>query len=234
MTRPSFLPIVALSLLTTGTSHAAALAVYDFTAGSATVTSTIGASATDMTAGAFNDRFGTVNNVGISGSSETIFVRATSTGSSTASGDGLDDAIADESYFSFSITAGANDLTLTTLDFNYWITSGAALAYTTYVMSDLAGAYTVGNELGSGTIDPGSGVPDAGSQVPFSIDISSLGTLAAGNTAEFRLYFADASSGQQRIHRIDDVTVNGSVVPEPSTGLLAALAGLGLLARRRS
>jgi len=52
-------------------------------------------------------------------------------------------------------------------------------------------------------------------------------------TVRFNLYglFANTHAGAMQI---DDVVLNGTVAPEPATLSLLALAGLGLLARRKS
>jgi hypothetical protein len=67
-----------------------------------------------------------------------------------------------------------------------------------------------------------------------SIDLSSLPTLSAGDTVEFRLGLSnDRGSATTNVGiYLDNVMLEG-VIPEPGALSLLGLAGLGLLARRR-
>ena len=209
-----------------GSASAATIVSYDFTGGSASQTGGI-ATGSDTTVGGFTS--GNNGGTGISGSSEVLFARTNSTGASTADGDSLADAIANDTYWTFTVTnTTGGDLDLGTLTFNYWATSGFG-TFTTYVMSDVDG-FTDGDEIGSGSIDAPA-VNSAALQELQTIDISSLGTLADTDSIEFRLYIVDASTANNRIHRIDDVTVNE--VPEPGSLALLAIGGLCMVRRRR-
>jgi len=195
---------------------------YDFTGASASPSNALGGiGTTDITAGAFTDRSATTpNDDGISGSSESIYVRATATGSTTEAGNNLAGAIDASSYYTFSVTAGASELELASLSFNYWITSPADLDFQVYVMSSLGG-FADGQQHGVGGYTPATADNDsAAEQQLFSIDLTGL-TIGAGATEEFRLYFVDASSGQGRIHRLDDLTLTQAIDADPTFTLAA-------------
>jgi len=194
------------------TSHA----LYEFSGGSPAVTTSTDTLATDVTAGAFSDGSGSV---GISSSSDTIFTRAGATGTSATDGDTLAEAIASDSYFSFTLTADGSDLPLDSLSLDYWVTSpSTTFDYSVYVLSNLAG-FTDGNQHGVATLPAGSIPSNAATQQYFEIDISSLGTLLNGNSVEFRLYFVDNTADTNRIHRVDNVTISAPAPPSPG-GLL--------------
>ena len=64
-------------------------------------------------------------------------------------------------------------------------------------------------------------------------DISSLGTLTNGESVAFRVYFVDNRDGVFGPDQlIDDITINGTLVPEPASLALLGLSSL-LIARRR-
>lgn len=86
------------------------------------------------------------------------------------------------------------------------------------------GAVSVGSFTTlAGLFDYGSGLLAEQTSVRMFIAYSPLGALSSGNTANFMI-----SSGT-------DFTVQGTILPEPATGLLLAggVLGSGLAARRR-
>ena len=220
---------IFLSAISCSLSSAATIVSYDFAGGSVSTTTTDGATGSDITFGAFT---GGASAPSVSGTSNVVFARTNATGAATGDGDSLADAITNANYATITVTAGANDIALESFEFNYWFTSGFGGGdFRTYVTSDIAG-FTDGNEHGFGQVLDNSR-PNAGAQVLEQIDISSLGTLGSGNSVEFRIYFTDNSTASNRIHRVDDVAVIGTIIPEPSTALLGGLAFLGLLRRHR-
>lgn len=70
---------------------------------------------------------------------------------------------------------------------------------------------------------------------PFSVDLSSLAALDTSESIEFRMAFTDNRGGNTGTmgHYLDNVSIEGNVIPEPGSLALAGIAGLGLLARRR-
>ncbi|MEP4077251.1 hypothetical protein [Haloferula sp.] len=210
-----FRSILLTALCIAATASAQTVFVsYDLAGGSGVASTLNDATATNIAPGAFSSGSG---GVGLSSAFDCLFARTNATGTTTADGDTLADAIAADSYFTFTLTASGADLPLDTLSFNYWVTAPATtIDYSVYVLSDLAG-FTDGNQHGVGTLLAGSVPDNAGDQVFFKIDISSLGTLLDGNSVEFRLYLTDNSTATNRIHRIDDITV--STAP-PTSDLL--------------
>ena len=200
--------------------HADLLASYRFDGGSVEPSSALGVVASNATAGSFDDEdtagapVGLGGGYGFSSFTNSLFVRSSSTGNPGPSGDSLADAITDSSYFAFTLTADGADVELGRLDFNYWITNGGTSSFSVHLLSD-ALPYLDGNSLGAATIDPGSSAADAASQLAFSIDLSSLGTLADGISREFRLYVVDDADTQNAIHRIDDIEVHDADTPPP-------------------
>ena len=235
LNRTSAGAVVALAMLFSSVLHADELAYFDFSGGLASQTSGT-MTAGDMTAGGWLNGAG-VGSTGISGSTETTFVRTPATGTTTPDGDTLAEAIAAESYYGFTLTNDTGvDADLESVGFNYWFTngftSGAGLDARIYAMSSAAG-FVDGNEHGFGQI-LGVDRPDASEQVFESFDITSLGVLANGDSIEFRFYFVDNSTSNPRIHRLDDVTVTSvSAVPEPGSAGIVALLGIGFAAVRR-
>lgn len=70
---------------------------------------------------------------------------------------------------------------------------------------------------------------------PFTVDLSSLSPLGLGESIEFRLGLSDNRGGGTTTmgHYFDNFALSGSPIPEPTSLGLLAVAGAGLLARRR-
>ena len=153
-------------------------------------------------------------------------------GLATGVGADLDDAIANNQYFSFTVSADAgNILDLDNLTFDT-LDGGVAAAQDFAVRSSLDG-FAANLDLldGMGGIIAG-GIGDISTAADVDLSGSQFDSVT---TVEFRIYLdnreqdGNAGSGTG----IDNLILNGEVVPEPSTALLSAFAGLGLLARRR-
>lgn len=58
--------------------------------------------------------------------------------------------------------------------------------------------------------------------------------FTSANVTEWRIYAYNTATSTGAV-RFDDITLNGSTasIPEPSVGVLAALAGLALIRRQR-
>ncbi|MGA0899005.1 MAG: PEP-CTERM sorting domain-containing protein [Luteolibacter sp.] len=202
---------------------AAVLVSYEFTGASAAQTSGL-ATGSNVTFGAFT---GGGSSPGFSGSSESIFIRYSAT---AGTDNNLAEALANNAYATFTVTnstADVYDLDALSFDF-FWEPGGnGSERGAMYVMSDRS-AYADGNELLSFAKE----ATDATTSNVLA-DLSSLSSLGAGSSIEFRLYFSDNANNTSPIFRVDNVTVNGTVVPEPSSALLGGLGALLLLRRRR-
>lgn len=202
------------------------VADYGFVGGSAA--STDGDATTtagDFMLGAFT---GGTTSPGISSGTETAFARTNSTGATTAGGDSLAEAIANDAYFSFTLNTDANAVDMEDLTFDHSFTAAFTTGvFSVAVMVDQVG-FTDGDELATFAF---SGV--SGDQAPETrvVDLTSVTELQSFNgTAEFRFYLFDNSNANQRIHRLADVVLE--VVPEPASLALLSLGGLVLLRRR--
>jgi len=200
-------------------SHAAVFSTWDLTAsglGAASTTSSApGFSATAATAGAglssanfLGNGFGGEENDGLLDSSPDLAT-----------------VIADGQYLSFSVTTGANE-EITTLTFDYAINVLARSSNTVALMSSVDG-FVDGNEVATFT----NGTQDSTASVSF--DVSAYSNEVG--PVEFRLYLygkepsANAASGTY----LSNLTLNGTVVPEPTSAALLGLSGLALITRRK-
>ena len=84
-------------------------------------------------------------------------------------------------------------------------------------------------QLGIGQL---TGTQDSNAFLPRSISLASMPANLT-TPVEFRLYIHNSgASNPANVFRLDNLQLDATVVPEPSTGLLALLA-VPLLARRR-
>lgn len=228
MKTQSYVLTAALLAGLSTSASAAILASYDFTGGSAAQSSGLltGANATTGTGPAI--RSGGFIETSVSITPTTLAL-----------------AITGNDYAAITITNNTGQVaTLDTLTFDWWFNSPDASgtqSYSMFGLSDVNG-FTDGQEFGVRTLGEG-GTPgvsfnahDSQAEalnVPF--DISSLGSLADAASIEFRLYFVDTRSGVSSPDQlIDNIVVNGTAVPEPSSAvLLGALGSLALLRRRK-
>lgn len=110
--------------------------------------------------------------------------------------------------------------------------SGAFFSKDTYAVSFINQTTNVTTPgLGTGSFGT---APSAGDFADIDLDVSSI-TLPAGETGVFAIDFSGATSLSPGSH-FDNLLVTGDLVdpvPEPSSAILVALAGIGLLRRRR-
>lgn len=140
-------------------------------------------------------------------------------------------------YYTFTLTAApGNTLDLTNMTFDWqsainnsnstgtfqYQLFAATNGGSTYTAVGTAGSKFVGNALALAT--------DFGDITSENINLSSL---TGSNSVDFRLALAMPVANGGFNHFFRNVTVNGSVVPEPSTALLGGLGMLVLLRRRR-
>ena len=139
-------------------------------------------------------------------------------------------SIADDDYYSFTITPAGTQVTFNQFDFDFFKTSNAGANVQAVLFYD-TGTYSTSThtQLGIGQL---TGTGDSGSFVPRSISLASM-PVNFTTPVEFRLYIHDSNaSNQANVFRLDNLVLDATVVPEPSAGLLALLA-MPLLARRR-
>ena len=68
---------------------------------------------------------------------------------------------------------------------------------------------------------------------PYASNIIGDDLQGVTGPVEFRFYLIDSSSATQRFHRIDNVVLQGYVIPEPSTLAIWSLGLLGFIGWRR-
>jgi len=229
--------LLCLAVLTAGRMVAPAtatvLAHYTFAGGSASSIDTD----PDSTAGAMTSAVGGTS--GFSSSSSTAYARRspeTTTAAATA--------VSGNDYFQFTVTPAVGPtLNLTSLTLNQYATTTETGddRWTSYlfVRSDALDNY--GSNVDGATFTRGSRYYDA-----VTLLASTAVTLDLSDDAAFQgidgpvtfriyLYHAVTTGGTGDFHRIDDVVLNGTVVPEPSVVpvLFAGLLGVVVCGRRR-
>ena len=149
--------------------------------------------------------------------------RSTYTGTTTAFGGG--------DYHQFSFTAqglsAGESLDVTSITGDYAQISS---------MNGLLGLYVdLGDDNGYNKL--GSDIAADADKLFDSFTITTAGMqLANGDTATFRFYFGDNQSGNGKVHKLKNITINGTVsIPEPGTyALLAGCFALtAAMVRRR-
>lgn len=220
---------LSLPLATTTLSHGATLAEYLFTGGAAT------SSDTDPNTTASN--FGlAATGSSISSASNNLFLRSNATTSST-----LSESITNNTYVSFTVTPGSGvQFSLETLRLNHGASNSdtdASFITNLAVLSSLGGFTESSPILATFTKDVPIENGGAGITDPRVIDLTSFGSTFTDLTApvEFRFYFYDSVSFNNKIHRLDTVQLEGTVIPEPGSLALGMLGiGGGLIRRSRS
>lgn len=229
-TIPKLLVLACATTLTN--AHASVvIADYEFTTTTGVATSSdANVSAGDFTVGPGLDSFAGFSSTG----GGNAFARSTGTfGSSELS---FANAFANDDYFSLTVTPNAGfemDLTSLTFDYGYTSTSTVGDQLRAYVTtSDDSHAAFEGFFTNTATVGGQALVYDTAA----TIDLSGSEFQNITSAFELRIYLSDEYHDSNVIHRIDNVTLNGSVVavPEPSSVALCGLgAGFFLMRRRR-
>jgi hypothetical protein len=208
-------------------SQAAVLAQYDFT--TALTASSIGASTTGVgvTAGSFAVTLGNYSSgIGISTAGNS-YLRSQFTGvDSTA-------ALADTDYFSVTISASniGETLDLSSVTFLLGTTHDNTTSFTTEAfLQSSVGGFGTGNPTITGSNTTRTSTTSGFNGTAATFDLTSFSDVSS---ITFQIRFADNLDQNGKLTRIDDFTLNGTVVPEPSTALLGGLGMLALLRRRR-
>lgn len=259
--KPTYLTLVSVLVVSTG-ADAAVLALYGNTnAGGTGASSTSVTSQANAAAAVTNLTTSAISGSGLNANFNTFFVRnqfgtnlwisgSSPSGAGSASSDlwiGVNNqnwgtvgaAVSSAHYLEFTLTADAGktlDLTNLTfswqaainnqtsiLDFGYQLFASADGG--SYASVGSGGTKSVGNALGVST--------DWGTITSENINVNSLD---GANTVTFRLAMNNpintTAGGYAQFFR--NVTVNGAVVPEPSSALLGGLGLLALMRRRRA
>lgn len=238
------LPAIIGLLASLSSGQGAILANYDFTHTGSGASAVANPNSSDSNSGSVAGTFtlsggtatgGTVPQAAISTSTDQPFIRSLSLTNSKAG------AIGGNDYFSFSLTPNAgNAYNMTTLAFDFG-GSNAADATLDYTAS-LALQASIG---GGAFFDVGSVIDKtvlanatSGNQLsPFSIDLSSVSAFqGVTDPVVFRFYLYSSVSVDNRIVRMDNVVLNGDLIPEPSSAAFLAMvaAAAGLYRRRRA
>jgi hypothetical protein len=230
--------IFAITLMAATASRGAILAQYNFTAGS------VASSDTDSTSTAGNF---TISNGGTAGggggfstTSNTAFFRSDGLTTSAAGALGAPDYFA----FTFTPTGGSsfnlNSITLKIGGSNGGTTGGPAGGpFVAYTSSGFlrTNAETTPYSTDAGTFSqliPGPGDGGTFNFVDAALPLSGPGFTNVTGPVTFRFYlYASDNTYSTQIPRIDDVVLNGDLVPEPSAALLGCIGSLSLLRRRR-
>ncbi|MGJ8656579.1 MAG: PEP-CTERM sorting domain-containing protein [Akkermansiaceae bacterium] len=123
-------------------------------------------------------------------------------------------------------------------DFVSWTTAGLAGENITYenvsaFFGSNGGSFTpaLSYEIGAGSsVAAGTGTTPA--LQTFNQQTFNFADFTTDETVTWTITFTKVSGGNDRL-RFDDLTVTGTVVPEPSSTALLGLGGLALIARRR-
>ena len=207
----TFLVAVAIFLVGSGTASAAIITQYTFTGdtySATTVASNV--SATDYDTSAANKAFDS----GEGNPSPSI----TSDGYNVAG-----------KYYFFSLTVdGGYELELENLTFDYRFDTGGGGAPDYDVSYSTDAFATVDISIGSGTVSRHNTNWTTGVAASDTLPTSGL-----TGTVSFRLTVSNAPSMDKKwLH--DNVTVNGSVIPEPATLAVLLIGSLALLRKRKA
>lgn len=151
-------------------------------------------------------------------------------------------SISSNDYLQVTIRAAAGQtLSLESLVFDHLISNqGASFTTSFAVFASLNGFATApvdGGQLatatGSATISSGTSISTLNDDFTVSLSNAMFQNLDSSTTVTFRIYGFDSSTRTDDYGRIDDLRINGSVIPEPSAAVLSALGLLALAARRR-
>jgi len=243
-------PTLALALLSlaAGSASASVIVDYKMTAfGSALTATSTGAaysSDTNVTITSLVNQSGvfTSGSDNYNSGTDRVSIWSTATGSAT----NYANAFTAGSFITFQITANAGyDVSFSSITFQVAAATAGPSDRAFYLVSETNTA----NFSASSTVLSTDRTSAGGGLIPYqaatstntvpqdyTVDLSSLGGLAAGETRYFRFYLQTPNAVQGIA--FDDIVVNGTVsvsaVPEPSTyALLAGCALLGFTLHKR-
>jgi len=224
----------------TGTNPPIVIASYEFSGGSAASSD----ADPNSSAGAFN-----VSPApgGISGANHNVYVATDQTGPAFST----TTAVANDDYVGFTVDFGAVTYNLDSLSFDYHISNAFAgqgfgvrvmnsvtgfTDFSTAMDSDDAVADGVGRTYSFGPTPSGDTATvnvNLDLTDPYASNIIGDDLQGVTGPVEFRFYLIDSSTSNQRHHRIDNVVLQGYVIPEPSTLAIWSLGLLGFIGWRR-
>jgi len=156
----------------------------------------------------------------------------------TTAGGGVtaQDALTAAQYMYLTVTPGAGaSFTLSSISFDIFAATGGPSARQIYLFSDKTG-FADGSELLTASTVAGTPLIPYNTVATgqnFSIDLSGFASMANINdSATFRFYFQTPNATQGIA--LDNITVSGTVVPEPSTVALLGVGLFSLLASHRN
>jgi len=209
-----YLLIISTYLLTLGVVHAAVLTTYNTF--DSTTASSFDAVTSDSNVTAGTLTFGSGLKTSDNGGG---FLGGTRTDFGFTSTTDLSVAVTNEDYISFTIDANEGySIDYTSLVFSYYVSDLVKSATSIALYSDADGFTSVIDDFTSTTAGTTS----------VTLDLSSLAYTS--DTTEFRLYIYDstgANSGSAT--NLNNFVFNGTVVPEPSSLALLAIAFSSLL-----
>ena len=233
---PFALPLFVACAMVSGTASGAVLANYAFAGGSAASTDadpTSAASNVTFTDGSNTGTTETVIGAGFSGSSNMFYFRTNGLKTNETDAIGAPDFIS----FTFTPTPGTSyNLQNITVDFGGSNAGGGAPGYTSYAflrssLEDTAYSTNIGSTISRDVPGPGSGNEYNLAQETFTFTDPAFANVTAPVT--FRLYMYSSSNAESlQILRLDNLRINGAVIPEPASSLAFAL-GVGVMAIRR-
>ena len=228
------LSVAVLGLLASANLSAQTIVQYDFSTDLSATTEDANLTASGITVGSG------ITGANRSGSSNSLFARASVTHSSNQLSIG--NAIVDNDYFSFTVDVDAGyEMDLTSFQFDLGYTRNGSFdgkQFKAYLLTSIDGFVDAGDIVGSETItvDANTGTATYPSGTT-TISLSATQYQDISSTTEFRIYIADNTGGADYVHRIDNVTLNGTVsavIPEPGTyALLGGLFVFGTVLLRR-
>jgi len=219
--------LALFATLTILPASAAVLADYDFAGDSRASSDTdLMTEAADLVNGPFTGGTGSPNVTG-----NQLVITTNMTGTGTGDSDTLAKSIALGNYVSFTLDNLGNTVSFTGFSFDQSLFNGNPTSVSASVFSSVGGFADAADSLGTFNIDA------AGDAGPFnrSLDLSGVAELqnVSANT-EWRIYFFDNSDTGARSQNIDNIILQGTVVPEPaSASLLLGATGLLILRRQR-
>jgi fibronectin-binding autotransporter adhesin len=190
-----FLAVLSVCLLANESTNAADLAIYNFTTGSAVSTD----AHAPTTAGNYD-----VRGIGTIDSTEGR-VRAggdVTGGPLFTDGDTIAEALAANTYHSFTLNTNATTIDFGSLAFNYTMIMPSG-GFNVHVFSSATG-FDASSRLAF--FGNGGGASPAGN---VNVDLTQYSVLQDFNGAlEFRFYFVDGSASNTRVHTLDNIVVS--------------------------